>query len=186
MAAGLRPAATFPPADVEVGLGHGRSKMVMNTSGQHDDSGGMDMLELLVSEAMGDEGAVTEVIRPAAVIPEESARTVLMELALRDQRAGGLWTAEPSVWRRYDRPAGPGDTADLIGSIQVAYGTPTRYEITLYRATVTRFGTAAGWTVESLCDEALGFGGLSLAQCPRAELTPPPSPFRRVTAPRKA
>lgn len=154
----------------------------MNLSGQYDDASGMDMLELLVSEAMGDEGAVTEVIRPSAVIPEEAARTVLMELALRDQRSGGLWLAEPSVWRRYDRPTAPGETPDLIGSIQVAYGTPTRYEITLYRVTVTRFGAAAGWTVASLCDEALGFGGLTLAECPRAELAPPPSPFRRVSA----
>jgi len=35
-----------------------------------------------------------------------------------------------------------------------------------------------GWTVESLCDEALGFGGLTLATCPRADLKPPPKPFR--------
>src|SRR3954469_21733110 len=92
----------FPPSDPEVGVRRGRSKNVMDTSGRYDDDSGMDMLELLVSEAMGDEGAVTEVIRPAAVIPEEAARTVLMELALRDYRSGGLWAAEPSVWRRFD------------------------------------------------------------------------------------
>ena len=152
----------------------------MNISGAGDAADAMDMLEVLVSEAMGDEGAVSEVIRPAAIIPEESARRVLMELALRDTRAGGLWAAEPSVWRRYDRPASQGTEPNLIGSIQVAYGTPTRYEITLYRATVTSFGTAAGWTVSSLCDEALGFGQLTLADCPRASLAPPPAPFRGV------
>jgi hypothetical protein len=150
----------------------------MNISGSSDDADAMDMLELLVSAASGDEGAVSEVIRPAAIIPEESARTVLMELALRDQRSGGLWLAEPSLWRRFDRPAGPGAAPDLMGSIQVAYGTPTRYEITLYRVTVTRQGAVAGWTVATLCDEALGFGGLTLADCPRAALSPPPSPFR--------
>ena len=32
----------------------------------------MDVLELLVSEAAGDEGSVTEVIRPAAIIQEEA------------------------------------------------------------------------------------------------------------------
>src|SRR3954462_5139316 len=119
----------------------------MNISGSADDADAMDMLELLVSAASGDEGAVSEVIRPAAIIPEQSARTVLMELALRDQRGGGLWLAEPSVWRRFDRPAGSGAAPALMGSIQVAYGTPTRYEITLYRVTVTRLGAAAGWTV---------------------------------------
>ena len=39
--------------------------------------------ELLMAEAY-DEGVVSEVIRPAAVVPEESARAVLVELALRD------------------------------------------------------------------------------------------------------
>jgi hypothetical protein len=151
----------------------------MNLSGRSDGKTGMDMLEVLISEAMGDEGSVTEVIRPAAILPEAVARTVLMELALNDQRAGGLWLAEPSVWRRYDRPAEQGAEPRLIGSVQVAYGTPTRYEITLYRATVTSFGADAGWTVTMLCDEALGFGGLTLAECPRAELAPPPAPFQR-------
>ena len=66
----------------------------------------------------------------------------------------------------------------MIGTIQVAYGTPTKYEITLYRVTVSRFGTEEGWTVDSLCDEALGFGGLTLAECPRATLAAPPRPFR--------
>ena len=138
----------------------------------------MDMLEMLVSEANGGEGAITEVIRPAAVIPEESARSMLMELALRDVRSGGTWTAEPSVWRRFDRPLGTGVEPRLLGSIQVAYGTPTRYEITIFRATVTAVGQAAGWTVTRLCDEALAFGGLTLAICPRADLKPPPRPFR--------
>jgi hypothetical protein len=44
--------------------------------------------------------------------------------------------------------------------------------------TVTRFGTTHGWTVESLCNEALGFGNLDLAGCPRATLNAPPKPFR--------
>src|SRR4051794_36825888 len=139
----------------------------------------VDVLEMLVSEASGgDEGSITEVIRPAAIIPEESARSILMELALRDVRTGGLWLAEPSVWRRFDRPADDGSQGDLIGSLQVAYGTPTRYEITVFRVTVTAYGAEHGWTVASLCDEALHYGGLNLADCPRAQLSPPPQPFR--------
>ena len=140
----------------------------------------MDEVELLVTEAY-DEGVVTEVIRPAAVLPEEAVRRVLVELALLDVCAGGRWHADPTQWRRYDRPwDGPGNPggAQLVGTMQVAYGTPTRYEITIYRATITQVGTSAGWTVESLCDEALGFGGYTLASCPRADLKPPPKPFR--------
>lgn len=141
----------------------------------------MDDLELLVSE-MYDEGYVTEVIRPAAVLPEAAARAVLMELSVRDARLGGCWRAEPHLWRRYDRPfdapdGGPGNAA-LVGTMQVAYATPTRYEITIFRATVTKLGGELGWTVTSLCDEALAYGGLSLASCPRADLAPPPKPFR--------
>jgi hypothetical protein len=140
----------------------------------------VDELEIFMTEAY-DEGVVTEVIRPAAILPESAARAVLVELAMRDVHAIGEWHAQPTLWRRFDRPwdgvDDPG-TAELIGTMQVAYGTPTRYEITIYRATITRFGTMNGWTVGSLCDEALGFGGLTLATCPRADLKPPPKPFR--------
>ena len=141
----------------------------------------MDLLDQLVAETQ-DEGVVTEVIRPAAVIPEEAARSVLMQLALRDVRIGGVWDVEPNVWRRFDQPwdneASDHGGSELMGTIQIAYGVPTRYEITLFRATITREGTAQGWTVEALCDEALSLGGLTLASCPRADLAPPPRPFR--------
>ena len=139
----------------------------------------MEPLEMLAD--LYEEVAATEVIRPSAVLPEAAARAALVEMALLDVRGGGVWDASPSLWRRYDRPwassESPGD-ALLIGSLQVAYGVPTRYAITISRATVTSFGDQAGWTVESLCDEALGFGGYTLADCPRAELSPPPKPFK--------
>ena len=140
----------------------------------------MDGLELLWTEAY-DEGVVTEVIRPAAIIPEESARRVMMELAVNDVRIGGSWWAEPAIWRRYDGPwTDPSSEhgSALLGTIQVAYGVPTRYEITIFRATITKPGTQRGFTVESLCNEALSYGDLSLETCPRADLRPPPPPFR--------
>ena len=139
----------------------------------------MENSELLMAEAY-DEGVVSEVIRPAAIVPEEAARAILVELALRDVQNGGVWQSEPQLWSLYDRPWHGYDNpagAEQIGSIQVAYGTPTKYEITIYRVTVTRFGTAAGFTVNSLTDEALTFGGLTLAECPRATLNAPPKPF---------
>lgn len=143
----------------------------------------MDPLELIAAEAYDDDVAVTQVIRPAAVLPEQAARRVLAELAYRDVRSGGLWSSSPTLWQRFDLPwTGPegnsrGD-AQLVGSLQVVYGSPTRYSITIYRATITTPGTELGWTVEALCDEALGFGGYTLAACPRADLKPPPKPFR--------
>jgi hypothetical protein len=44
---------------------------------------------------------------------------------------------------------------------------------------ITHSGQGLGWTVESLCDEALSLGGLSLATCPRVHLSPPPPIFRQ-------
>ena len=141
----------------------------------------MDELERLAEQAH-DEGVITEVIRPAAILPEGATRAVLMQLALNDARVGGLWQADPSVWRRYDRPwdgvdGGPG-SSQLLGTIQVAYGVPTRYEITIFRVTVSDVGDRLGWSVTTLCDEALGYGGLTLETCPRATLAAPPRPFR--------
>ena len=122
---------------------------------------------------------VWEVIRPAAIVPEHAARRVLVELARRDLTNGGEWQSEPQLWSRFDGPL-PADgsgSPELMGTIHVTYGTPTKYEITLYRVTVTAGGVAAGWTVASLTDEALGFGGLTLAECPRATVNAPPRPF---------
>ncbi len=127
-----------------------------------------------------DADGTSAVIRPAAIVPEDSARTILVELSLQDVRRGGLWLAAPSAWTRYDRPwstlTDPGD-AMPIGTLHVAYGTPTRYDITIYRVTLTAVGAGAGWSVASLSDAALAPGGLSLATCPRAALSPPPKPF---------
>ncbi|HVY09083.1 MAG TPA: hypothetical protein VHB18_02940 [Mycobacteriales bacterium] len=144
----------------------------MDTTERTDDR--TAMLEALVAEATGEAGSVTEVIRPSAIVPETAARRVLFELTVRDIRSDGVWLADPSIWRRFDGPVGK----NLIGSIQVAYGMPTRYEITIFRATVTKLGTEHGWTVTSLCDDALQYGDLSLANCPRAGLAVPPKPFR--------
>jgi hypothetical protein len=122
---------------------------------------------------------VWEVIRPAAIVPEHAARRVLVALARRDLSNGGEWQSEPQLWSLFDGPLAPdGSPAPaLMGTIHVTYGTPTKYEITLYRVTVTAGGVAAGWTVASLTDEALRFGGLTLAECPRAVVNAPPRPY---------
>jgi hypothetical protein len=140
----------------------------------------MDDREAVLTQ-LYDDGVVTEVIRPAAIVPELSARKVLVELVLHDVRMGGVWWSEPTNWRRYDRPwdgidDGPG-SAEILGTMQIAYGVPTRFDITIYRATVTLAGRERGMTVASLCDEALAFGQLSLATCPRVDLKAPPKPF---------
>ena len=124
------------------------------------------------------------IIRPAAVLDERAALRVLSELKRLDVGTGGVWNATSSLWQRYDMPwDGPGGTrgnARLIGSIAVMYDSPNRHQITIYKVTVTPFGLDSGWAVETLTDDALTWVGLSLATCPRAELTDPPvrDPFR--------
>lgn len=129
----------------------------------------------------GPGGTISQVIRPAAVVPETAARRILIALAEQDVRNGGVWQSQPNQWSLYDQPwsspVEPGN-AVLIGTIHLAYGTPTKYEITIYRVQVTSHGTAQGWSVEYISDEALSHGGLTLAECPRAELVDPPAPFR--------
>jgi len=138
--------------------------------------------ELIGMEIYGD-GAVSEIIRPAAIVPEDAARAILAALNERSIEKGGHWVATARQWYRYNVP-GVNETGApygrLVGCIEAIYGATTRYEVTLYRVTVTPVGTEAGWTVERLCDEPLSYGGLSLASCPRAQMQPPPKPFRRL------
>ncbi|MFN8076159.1 MAG: hypothetical protein U0Q15_12165 [Kineosporiaceae bacterium] len=156
--------------------GNGRS-LPSGRSGRSGPADGEDRADTY-DEAY-DTGVISEVIRPAAVVPEDACRAILVEMSLNSATAEGLWVAEPSRWNRYDRPWSDGDgpgEAKLLGTIQVAYGTPTRYEITIYRVTITTVGSQLGWTVQSLCNEALSFGDITLADCPRVQFTPVPKP----------
>jgi hypothetical protein len=128
-----------------------------------------------------DEFATTEVIRPAAVLMEAAAREILVGLAEDDVRNGGHWLTTTGVWQRYDRawPEGakePGPAVHL-GTVRSIYDSPQRYFVTIFRASITPDGLAQGWSVDSLCDDALRHAGLTLAECPRASFAPAPLPF---------
>lgn len=129
-----------------------------------------------------------KIIRPAAVLAEQAAATIVAALSANDVSRGGVWNASVSVWQLYDRPwagvAGTRGGAQLVGTIAVVYDRPLRHQITIYKAAVTDFGFEIGWTVDSLCDAALGFAGLTLASCPRADLAAPPAadPFHSGAA----
>jgi hypothetical protein len=95
-----------------------------------------------------------------------------------------VWSASAGLWQRYDRPwdgvGGLRGTSQLVGTIGAVYGTPSKYDITIYRVTVTSFGAEHGWTVERICDDALQYADLTLASCPRTTLDgAAPDPFRR-------
>lgn len=124
------------------------------------------------------------VIRPAAVLGIAAATEILRALEHHDVTRGGVWSATPGMWQRFDRPwngaGGSRGTAQLAGSMAVIYDEPRRNEITIYRATVTPAGAELGWDADRLCDDALAWVGLTLATCPRADLKAPPraDPFR--------
>lgn len=130
-------------------------------------------------------GESTRVIRPAAVLREQEAAKLQAALEANDVSRGGVWNVGPGLWQRYNQPwdgqSGMLGRARLMGTVGVIYGSPSRHEITIYRVTVTADGSDEGWTVESLCDDALDFVGLTLDLCPRAELATPPvrDPFHR-------
>ncbi len=127
----------------------------------------------------------TTVIRPSAILADRDARKVLEALEARDVSKGGVWSASVGLWHRYDKPwdvvTGHKGDAQLIGSIGTIYGTPSKYDITIFRVTVTDHGAAIGWTVEQICDDALKFADLTLASCPRTALSSAkPDPFRKT------
>lgn len=126
----------------------------------------------------------TTVLRPSAVLPERDARKVLVALEERDVSKGGVWSASAGVWHRYDQAwdvgTGLKGDAQLVGTIGSVYGTPSKYDITIFRVTVTVHGAAHGWTVDRICDDALQYADLTLADCPRTTLlSPAPDPFRK-------
>jgi hypothetical protein len=129
-------------------------------------------------------GEHSEVIRPAAVLESSVAARVVSWLRASDVSHDGVWNASASLWQRYDRtwdgPGGTRGTSSLVGSIAVMYDAPNRYEVTIYKVSITPVGVAAHWTVTSLCEDALAPTGLTLEVLPRAELfnAPRTDPFR--------
>lgn len=123
---------------------------------------------------------IETVIRPAAVLGIAAATEILRCLERNDVARGGVWSATPGMWQRFDRPwSGPNGSrggAQMVGSVAVIYDEPRRNEITIYKVSITPYGVDLGWTVERLCDDALSWVGLTLASCPRADLKAPPKP----------
>ena len=132
---------------------------------------------------MEDQPPLEAILRPSAIVPAAAAVRIVAALEELDVSRGGLWNATTSLWQRYDRPwsnMGKG-SAELVGSIAVVYDQPLRNEITIYKVNISESAAKAGWTTETLCDDALQHARLTLATCPRAALQQPPTrdPFKR-------
>ena len=127
-------------------------------------------------------GDTDRVIRPSAIVPEQAARQLLAWVAVHDVTHGGVWAHDIGYFKRFSGPfdghGGMRGTAVLLGTIHVTWD---KYDVTIFRVSITDEGVARRMTVEGLCNELLVHAGLTLATCPRAELaaTPAPDPFRR-------
>ena len=122
------------------------------------------------------------VLRPSAVLPAWVAADVISSLEARDVAVGGVWSASVGLWQRYDKPWnghwGAKRRAELVGAVGAVYGTPTRYDITIYRVSLTAHGRAEGWTHDALVNDALQYARVTLDQCPRARSSEVPAPLR--------
>src|SRR3954449_13455155 len=71
--------------------------------------------------ALSGAGELTKVIRPAAVVPESSAASIIEQLSTRDVARGGVWNVSPTLWQRYsgawDGIGGTTGSALLIGPL---------------------------------------------------------------------
>ena len=122
------------------------------------------------------------VIRPSAIVPEAAARELLAWVAAHDVTCGGVWAHDVGYFKRFSGPfdgiGGMRGSAVLLGTIHVTWD---KYDVTIFRVSITDEGVARRMTVEGLCNELLVHAGLTLATCPRAQLAaaPVPDPFRR-------
>src|SRR5437764_11438115 len=108
-------------------------------------------------------GGMGRVIRPAAVVPGQASRTLLAWVAVHDVTHGGVWAHDIGYFKRFSGPfdgiGGMRGSAVLLGSVHVTWD---KYDVTIFRVSVTDAGVERGMTVESLCDELLLHAGLTL------------------------
>ena len=130
---------------------------------------------------MRSDASLDRVIRPAAVVHERAAREIVAWLKNHDVSVGGCWEHGVGYIKRFsgpfNGPSGMRGNAVLLGSLHITWD---KYDVTIYRASITDAGATRGLTVDRLCDEVLAVAGLTLASCPRASLVsaPLPDPFR--------
>jgi len=123
-------------------------------------------------------------IRPAIVLPDREARTLLAAAEREDVSRGGCFSAGPAgvqVWSGpWNGAGGSHGTSEHLGSVDWSYDTPSRHYITVYRVLVTVTGVAAGYTSADVLKHVLDLAGLSAASEVALAMEPPPArdPFR--------
>ncbi|MDX6246501.1 MAG: hypothetical protein QOE76_4224 [Frankiales bacterium] len=127
--------------------------------------------------------ALASHVRPALVLHEREARTLLETASRYDVSSGGCFSAGPAgiqVWTGpWDGPNGGHGGSVHLGSVDWSYDTPVRHYATVYRAMVTEAGVNCGETTTSVLARVLALSGLPL-EGSRVTMPQPPrrDPFR--------
>lgn len=130
--------------------------------------------------------ALSSQVRPALVLAERQARTLLDAAEANDVARGGLFSTTPACIQVWDRPwpneREPGDAIHL-GSVDWSYDTPVKHYVTIYRAMVTDAGHQHEETTLSILGKVLALTGIPLDGA-RLSMPAPPArdPFRRAVA----
>ncbi len=127
-------------------------------------------------------------IAPSLVLPEREVRDLLTAAARRDVAIGGMLSAGPAgiqVWSGpWDGPTGQRGSAQLMGSVDWSYDTPSRHYVTIYRALVTAAGATSGLTATAVLDRVLALSGTGLtlgtASTAAVSVPAPRDPFRSI------
>ena len=119
-------------------------------------------------------------IRPAIVLPDREARTLLAAAEREDVSRGGRFSAGPAgvqVWSGpWDGAGGSHGTSEHLGSVDWSYDTPSRHYITVYRVLVTVKGVAGGYSPADILKHVLDLAGLAAASEVALAMEPPPAP----------
>ncbi|MCW2714109.1 MAG: hypothetical protein JWN88_1156 [Frankiales bacterium] len=128
--------------------------------------------------------AVASQVRPAIILPDREARTLLHVAEREDVSRGGCFSAGPAgvqVWSGpWDGAGGSRGTSEHLGSVDWSYDTPNRHYITVYRVLVTVKGVASGFTPADILRHVLELAGLTADAGVTLAMEAPPArdPFR--------
>ncbi|HVE75094.1 MAG TPA: hypothetical protein VNA30_08445 [Mycobacteriales bacterium] len=110
--------------------------------------------------------AMQSQVRPALVLPDRHARSLLAAAGRQDIAHGGCFSAGPAgiqLWSGpWDGVGGSRGSAEHLGSVDWGWDTPVRHYVTIYRVVVTAAGVSAGETSDSVLQRVIDLGGLAL------------------------
>ncbi|HVE75093.1 MAG TPA: hypothetical protein VNA30_08440 [Mycobacteriales bacterium] len=106
-------------------------------------------------------------VRPALILPDRHARSLLAAAGRQDIAHGGCFSAGPAGVQLWSGPwDGTGGTsrgtAKHLGSVDWGWDTPVQRYVTIYRVFVTAGGVNAGETSESVLQRVMNLCGQAL------------------------